>query len=115
MLFGHASIFWHFTGMGVDEERNPESTEHYGISTVEAMSAGCVPVVISKGGQPEIVGKEGAGYLCDTPEECVDATRALAADAVLLNGMSEKAKRRAEQFSYDSFRSEVQRLFPLDS
>ncbi len=54
-LFGKASIFWHAAGLGEDERSHPEKFEHFGITTVEAMSAGCIPVVIRKGGQKEIV------------------------------------------------------------
>src|SRR3989344_9274244 len=50
-LYSIASIYWHATGFGEDEEKNPERMEHFGIATVEASAAGCVPVVINKGGQ----------------------------------------------------------------
>src|SRR5262249_18016059 len=53
-LYEEASIFWH-AGYGVDENCKPLLAEHFGIVTVEAMAAGCVPVVVNKGGQPEII------------------------------------------------------------
>ena len=53
-LYAQARIFWHAAGYGECDER-PELSEHFGMATVEAMSAGCIPVVINKGGQPEIV------------------------------------------------------------
>jgi len=49
-----ASIFWHAAGWGEDD-RYPGRFEHFGIVTREAMSAGCIPVVIGKAGQIEIV------------------------------------------------------------
>lgn len=54
-LFRKASIFWHGAGLGEDEKLHPEKFEHFGITTVEAMSAGCIPIVINKGGQKEII------------------------------------------------------------
>ncbi len=54
-LYGSSRIYWHAAGFGVDEERNPELTEHFGISTVEAISSGATPLVIPFGGQREIV------------------------------------------------------------
>lgn len=55
-LYSRSSIYWHGAGYGVDENNNPELTEHFGISTVEAISAGCTPLVVPYGGQREIVG-----------------------------------------------------------
>ncbi|EKD80162.1 MAG: glycosyl transferase family 2 [uncultured bacterium] len=54
-LYAKSKIYWHAAGYGVDEQKNPELTEHFGISTVEAISAGCIPLVVPYGGQREIV------------------------------------------------------------
>ncbi len=54
-LYQSASIYWHAAGYQIDELKNPELTEHFGISTVEAISAGCIPLVVPYGGQREIV------------------------------------------------------------
>lgn len=53
--YARASIYWHAAGYQVDEHKNPENTEHFGITTLEAMSSGCIPLVVPKGGQAEIV------------------------------------------------------------
>lgn len=53
--YKQASIYWHATGFGENARKNPEKMEHFGISTVEAMSAGAAPVVIGQGGQLEIL------------------------------------------------------------
>jgi len=37
--YGQASIYWHATGYGLDEDEKPEAMEHLGMSTVEAMAA----------------------------------------------------------------------------
>ena len=52
---------WQASGCSENHKPEPEKFEHFGISIVEAMAAECVPVVIAKGGQPEIVqhGKNG--------------------------------------------------------
>ena len=49
-LFEKAAIFWHATGLGTDPDKDPHAAEHFGISTGEAMAAGCVPIVINRGG-----------------------------------------------------------------
>lgn len=70
-----AAIYWHAAGYGVNEEKNPELTEHFGITTVEAISAGCVPLVIPKGGQKEIVNNPAFHWL--TPKELAQKTDAI--------------------------------------
>ena len=106
---GAASVFWHFTGAGEDPEAAPERMEHFGIATAEAMSAGAVPVVVARGGQPEIVGE--AGMLWETPEECVETTRKLCADAALLARLGEAARQRAEGFAFPRFAERARELF----
>lgn len=54
-IFAKALIFWHASGLNEDENKNPEKFEHFGITTVEAMASGCIPIVINKGGQKEII------------------------------------------------------------
>ena len=65
-LYSTSAIYWHASGFGEDDQREPEKYEHFGITTVEAMAAGCVPVVIAKGGQPEIV-QHGENGFCGIP------------------------------------------------
>jgi glycosyltransferase involved in cell wall biosynthesis len=62
-LYRKASIFWHAAGFGADENSRPEALEHFGMVTVEAMSAGCVPIAIARGGQLEVVEHGVSGFL----------------------------------------------------
>jgi L-malate glycosyltransferase len=109
-LYERASIFWHAAGYGEDTDARPELAEHFGMSTVEAMAAGCVPVVINKGGQTEIVQHGVNGFLWETPEELAEYTRLLAGDARLRARMSEAARARARAFSREEF---VRRFYEL--
>ena len=54
-LYGKAKIFWHAAGYQVDVKEHPELAEHFGITTAEAITAGCIPLVVPKGGQTEVV------------------------------------------------------------
>lgn len=54
-LYARSKIYWHAAGYGVDPAKNPELTEHFGISTVEAISARTIPLVVAVGGQTEII------------------------------------------------------------
>lgn len=101
-LYESASVFWHAAGYGA-EPADPVLMEHFGISTVEAMAAGCVPVVINRGGQREIVEHGVSGFLWDTLEELKEYTTTLARDHGLRERMSVAARERALYFSYEQF------------
>jgi len=101
-LYERASIFWHAAGYGA-ETTDPVLMEHFGISTVEAMAAGCVPVVINRGGQREIIEHGATGFLWDTVEELKEYTAALAQDHELRRRMSDAARERARFFSQEEF------------
>jgi glycosyltransferase involved in cell wall biosynthesis len=73
--YSRARIFWHATGFGEDEEKAPWRMEHFGLTTVEAMAAGCVPIVINRGGQPEIVTDGTDGFLWNDLDELKLRTR----------------------------------------
>jgi glycosyltransferase involved in cell wall biosynthesis len=102
-LYERASIFWHAAGYGEDQNTHPIFVEHFGISTVEAMAAGCVPIVINKGGQPEIVEHGVSGFLWETLNELRDYTTRLIHDEDLRARMSEAARKRAQLFSRETF------------
>lgn len=101
-LYEQSRIFWHAAGFG-ERLESPGLMEHFGIATVEAMAAGCVPVVLARGGQTEIVEHGVSGFLWESLEELEHYTGLLLRDEALLARMSEAARRRAEFFSRDAF------------
>jgi glycosyltransferase involved in cell wall biosynthesis len=68
-LYQRASIYWHATGYGTNLDAQPFKQEHFGITTVEAMTTGTVPVVINRAGQTEIVQHGVTGFLWDSLDE----------------------------------------------
>lgn len=105
-ILSEASIFWHAAGYGSDPQTSPERMEHFGISTVEAMSAGAVPVVFGGGGQNEIV-TDGAGYRFSDLEELIDRTVHLIEHPEVRAEMSASAVERAREFGFDRFSSRL--------
>jgi glycosyltransferase involved in cell wall biosynthesis len=102
-LYARASIFWHAAGLGEDPDRHPDRFEHFGITTVEAMSAGAVPVVIDAAGQVEIVEQGASGYRFAGVDGLVSHTRHLIADPEWRATLGAAARHRAESFGWDAF------------
>ncbi|MFE6794627.1 glycosyltransferase family 4 protein [Paenibacillus chitinolyticus] len=109
-LYREAKIFWHATGYNEKDDLFPEKMEHFGITTVEAMSYGVIPVVIRKGGQPEIVKEGVSGYLWDSKEECIQKTIDLFDDNLRIQ-LTEKAFERSQKFSIDNFYKQTKEVF----
>ncbi len=62
---GRAKIYWRTRwALMWTRTRDPDKIEHFGIAPVEAMAAGCVPVVLDRGGPAEIVRDGECGFTC---------------------------------------------------
>jgi glycosyltransferase involved in cell wall biosynthesis len=108
--YSRARIYWHASGFGENLEKYPQFAEHFGISTVEAMGAGAVPVVINAGGQKEIITDGENGYLWTSVDELISKTLNLAKDTVLLDKLSKNATESARKFSKDNFYKGIDKL-----
>lgn len=106
-LYSMSKIYWHAMGFG---ETDPTKMEHFGITTVEAMAAGVVPVVIKKGGQTEIVEEGKSGLFWETESELIQETASLANNPKKLSELSEGAVKRAQMFSQERFKKEILEL-----
>ncbi|MBN4094699.1 glycosyltransferase [Methylobacterium sp. OT2] len=73
-LYQKSKVYWHAAGWGVDEKHQPEKAEHFGLSLLEAMSAGCVPVVIAIGGPQELIKHGINGFLVGSTHELAEWT-----------------------------------------
>lgn len=109
-LYSLAKIYWHASGYGEDLQLHPEFAEHFGISTVEAMGAGAVPVVINAGGQKEIITDGENGFLWDTVAQLQHKTSLLINDRKLLEKISEGARKRSLDFSPQAFEEKIHEL-----
>ncbi len=108
--YNEATLFWHAAGYGVDSEREPERAEHFGMTTVEAMSAGCIPVVVNNGGQREIVRHGETGFLWNTLDELVDSTRFLIENPDGLPFLRRAARDRFRDFDRPHFEERLAAL-----
>lgn len=108
--YRRAKIYWHATGFGENINKHPELAEHFGISTVEAMSKGAVPVVINLGGQKEIVTDGNDGFLWDTLSQLEEKTSQLIQNPKLLAKLSESSKEKIFKFAGDRFCNDIKKL-----
>lgn len=102
-LYAKAAIYWHATGFGEDEMKNPERMEHFGITTVEAQAAGAVPIVIGLGGQKEIVTDGKNGRLWTTKAQLYEMTLELISNKNKHQSLAQAAIKNSRRFSESTF------------
>lgn len=102
-LYGQASIFWSASGLGTDPLKEPLKVEHFGITVVEAMSGGCVPIIPDLGGHPEIVVSGQNGFLYHSLDQLEKTTLELAADSTRLIALAKAARQRSKIFDTAAF------------
>ncbi len=107
-LYAESTIYWHASGYGEDENEHPDRFEHFGITTVEAMAAGCCPVVIANGGQPEIVRQGKNGFLWKSLEELKSYTLRLIQDARLRQAIASQAVLTSSRFGHQRFHERLE-------
>ncbi len=94
-LYQKAAIYWHGAGYKIDDKKNPELVEHFGISVTEAMAAYCVPIVYPAGGPKEIVVNASSGFFFQQPAELIKHTLFLINQPKLRAKMAKAANQRA--------------------
>ncbi len=110
-LYQQSRFYWSLAGVDVDEELNPEKCEHFGMSLVEAMSAGCIPLVINKGGFKEIITNK-SGYLITSIDELVGQTHKLISNSPKQKMLSKAAILRSQDFSKQVFINSFKTIIP---
>lgn len=106
-LYGKAKIYWHAAGFGEDLSKHPERAEHFGISTIEAISAGCYPLVFKGGGQIEVIGNNPEFYW-ETKEELLSKTRELIDKyEIVTTNNDNKIKNIPDRYSFKKFKTKL--------
>lgn len=103
-LYKKSRIYWHARGY---EESNPIFFEHFGITTAEAINNGCIPIVINKGGQKEIVDDGINGFLWDNAEELQQHTLDVINGKINLEKFIKNALIKSEKFDQRIFREKM--------
>lgn len=106
-LYGKAKIYWSASGFGVNEDKNPEKVEHFGITVVEAMAGGAVPVIYNSGGHKEIVEENVSGVLWETINSLTKETWNIVKDERFLRRFAIESRKSSEKYSVDSFERRI--------
>lgn len=99
-----SKIYWHARGYG---EIDLNEYENFGITTVEAMAAGCVPIVINLGAQTEIVEHGKNGYCWNKPEELIEYTIKVLNNGKILKELSKKAIKKSKIYNTKIFEKKI--------
>lgn len=102
-LYGKSKIFWSAVGYKIDEAKEPEKVEHFGISVVEAMATGAIPLVFNAGGHKEIINNSKNGFLWNNTKELLLHTKKLIKERELYLNISKNAIAQSKNFSYEKF------------
>jgi glycosyltransferase involved in cell wall biosynthesis len=109
-LCGRSKIFWSAVGYETNINKEPQKAEHFGISVIEAMSAGAVPLVFDAGGHKEIISDGLNGFFWKTESNLIKSTKKLIDDEGLLKHLSKQAKEDSQIYEYERFEAEVSEL-----
>lgn len=90
--------------------------EGFGISVVEAMSRGCIPITFNKGGLPEIIDNEQNGFLVDKIDEKELAQKIKEVDQLnneKQNEVKERAVEKARKYTIQKTISSLESIYKL--
>jgi len=107
-LYRESAIFWHLCGW---KQEDPGETEHFGMTTVEAMQNGMVPLVYDGGGLREIVDHDVNGFRVRSSAELLDYSMTLFGDQALVERLGRAAREKSQMFARKKFEATVRGFF----
>jgi len=112
-IYGKSKIYWHASGLGEDEQKHPERFEHFGISSVQAMAAGCIPIVINKGGSREIVENEHNGFLFSDLKQLKEKTLKIINNSELQDKFRKNSIEDCKKYSSENFEKRLYKIIEI--
>ncbi len=115
LLYRTSKIYWHATGFGENAENKPILFEHFGIAPVEAISAGCIPLLYDGGGLPEIIDKtllDKEKHLFSKIDQLVENTRYFVDYPI--TDWGKLFDQLEKNFSVQAFKENLQKVIPTD-
>lgn len=107
-LYNKAKIYWHFAGFKIDENKNPEKTEHLGIAPLEAMAKEILTFAYKAGGPKEYIKNGKNGFLFSSKKELFNE---MSISGKKAQGMIKQAKKDVDKiFSKKSFEKQIREV-----
>ncbi len=111
-LYRVTKVYLHCGGWDVDVTAHPEAAEHFGITVLEAMSAGCIPVVYATGGPAEIVKHGVNGFLVVGVHEMAEWTIKILRgwETAAMQSVRAAAYETAKKYDKSAFRARMREI-----
>lgn len=109
-IYGKSKYFWTAAGYGINEINNPEKVEHFGITLIESMAAGAIPIAFKAGGYKEIINSGENGYLWENKRDLLKILKDIQKTPGLYKDISIEAKKSALKYNYDQFVSNIKEI-----
>ena len=106
-----AKIYWHAAGFGLDLDKEPWRAEHFGITIIEAMATGCLPVVFNGGGLTEIVDHQKNGFLWQDLDQLIKTTSQLIKDEDKRKKIVRKSRQKSRSYNKERFNKQLNKIF----
>jgi len=107
-LYRLSTYYWHFAGLGVDEEKNPELVEHFGITPLEAMASGCLTFCYNAGGPKELINEGENGFLFSSIEKLIHKMIQIEQNVAYQKKVISNGKLFIKNnFSYEAFKRKI--------
>jgi len=91
-IYKNSRFILSLTGMDADEDNEPQNLEHFGMTIIEGMLNGCIPIVYSKGGPSETVRSTKVGFMFSSLDELTNILNQLQSyKEDILNNLSRKS------------------------
>jgi glycosyltransferase involved in cell wall biosynthesis len=109
-LYAKSKLFWSAVGEGINEIKEPNKVEHFGITVIEAMAAGVLPIIYNAGGYKEIIVDGENGFLWNNKKELIKKTVKILEDKSLMKKMSLVAIRDSKVYEYERFAGQIEEI-----
>lgn len=113
-LLGCSPIYWHMTGIGLPQI--PGAQEHLGLTPIEAMAAGAVPICYASGGPLETIENGKTGFLVHNAQQLMQVTGTMLQNWNIWASISHQAHRYGSTWQdFPSFVDRVRSMIDSDA